>query len=141
MLKVRLMPEFKGADTVLVWGDGDGLRRLHQALLGLAAGEQEGVLIGDPAESSSMTIVASGHSGYLCHIDLDPEGAASLRWSCSRAVLEDIEGLVAPLAEAKHGHQYVDVSGPLAAQLMFSIGEYAEHGDGVRLKVQPVGRT
>ena len=130
MLRVAAIEDFKGADTVLVWGDAHGVRQLHAALLELASGEKESFTVGAGAGSATLSITVEDRAGFgTSRLDSDPADPGRLHWTCSRSVADNTAWLVAALDAAAHGHQYVDVSGPLAAQLIFSKGEYPEEMD------------
>jgi hypothetical protein len=125
MLRVGLFNDFKGADTILVWGDAEGFQELHSTVLALLDGQEQTATVGSGRTTLTIDVEDSGGFG-LSRLISDPIDANSLRWTCSQSLLDNTAGLLAGLATATNGHQYVDVSGPVATQLMFSAGEYPD---------------
>ena len=113
MLKAAVFEDFKGATTLLLWGDGEGMASLYRALNALCAGNGNDFAIDGPAGG---VIIAQGESSRLTREE------RRLRWHCPRETVELAAGLVEPLISAA-GHQFLDVSG-LAEQVVIARDEY-----------------
>ena len=114
MLQARLFDDFKGARTLLLWGDVDGMRALEHGLERIVNGDSE-ALVGD--DQNPLVLGVTGR--------LDPSyvtANAGLRWTCSIEVFERAKSSIEPLLR-EHGHQYVDATGD-AEQVIISTGEY-----------------
>jgi hypothetical protein len=117
MLKTGLFDHFKGAKTLLLWGDGRGMTGL---LLGLSAlRNPQGRLLSLDEGNIPLSICSVAGPASWSNLKRDGEG---LRWECSGAMLELAEDLVRPLIEGA-GHQYLEVTGE-AEQVIISRDEY-----------------
>src|SRR4051794_13757963 len=118
MLKAAVFDDFKGATTLLIWGDEEGMGKLWQGLLSLRDG------FGDE-------LAIDGPNGVLLVCSVDEETKVStLRlegrrtcWTCSLDTIELAADLVEPLLSGA-GHQFLDVSG-LAEQVIVARDEYS----------------
>jgi len=113
MLKAGVFDDFKGATTLLLWGDAQGMVSLRSSLDALRLGNSTGSAIDGPAggvtikKGEGSTLTSDG--GGLC-------------WRCSRETIDLVADLIAPLVN-QIGHQYLDVSG-LAEQVIIARDEY-----------------
>lgn len=114
MLQARLLEDFKGARTLLVWGDTDSMRVLDHGLKSVINGDDE-ALVGDDHNPLILRVAAREHSYVATEAGL-------LRWECTIDTLQRAKGLVGPLLR-EDGHQYVDARGD-AEQVIISAGEY-----------------
>ena len=120
MLRAAFFSDFKGSNTLLLWGDNSDVARLSQGLLQLRRGERLVFEI-EGGQGLSALQVRAGHGGSLSRISGQED---ALEWVCSPDVLEDCLGLIKPLVTSATGHQYVDVQSDLADQVMIAINEY-----------------
>jgi hypothetical protein len=126
MLQAGVLRNFKLGDAVLIWGDHDGIAILANALLGLRDGTQSEFQIGAGGGPRSLRIVVdAGGNGSGSVVRFSDSQSENLEWTCSPATLAEIAALVAVLWGCETGHQYVDVAGPVAPQVIISAGEYA----------------
>jgi hypothetical protein len=118
MLKAGMFDDFKGATTLLLWGDRDGMARLHDGLSALRRGDCDKLEIGGP--HGSLTIQARG--GFEgSSLQMEETG---FLWDCSLATADFAAGLVAPLLRAA-GHQFLAVDG-LVEQVIIARDEYPD---------------
>jgi hypothetical protein len=129
MLKAGFFEDLKGADTLLIWGDAQGLRRLQQLLTRLpdrtrasaAIQEIEGVHI---RPNLRMTFELGPNE-----LRVDRNGAdIAIVASCSADLLAAFADKVARLADPKcrAGHQYLEWPGGARIEVMVSKGEYPD---------------
>ena len=117
MLQAGLFLDFKGTDTLLIWGDSEGIAALRAAMVALSRGDTSHIQIsGDVDLSVSLIEASEGHS------NLSRLGRG-LEWTCARRMFVEAEALLAEMNEVETGHHYFEVSG-LAAQVIVSKGEY-----------------
>lgn len=113
MLKAGVFDDFKGATTLLLWGDAEGIVSLRSNLDALRLGNSTGFGIDGPAgsvtikEGEGSTLTSDG--GALC-------------WRCSRQTVDAAAELTAPLV-SQAGHQFLSVSG-MAEQVIIARDEY-----------------
>jgi hypothetical protein len=117
MLQAGLFRDFKGADSLLIWGDAEGIADLHTALSALFGGVRSDLRISGPDGNLLIKVTGAGRHSTL------KESDGGLEWTCSRTMIDEAEGLVAGLEAASSGHQYIDLSG-LARQVIVSKAEY-----------------
>lgn len=113
MLRAGVFDDFKGATTLLLWGDSEGMAALCSSLGAIGAGKSIEFAIDGPAGGLIITL---GEGSMLAN---DSE---VLLWQCSRETLD----LAADLTEAlvhQAGHHFLDVDG-LAEQVIFARDEY-----------------
>jgi hypothetical protein len=129
MLRAGFFENFKGADTLLIWGDEQGLARLQQLLAQLpsragtsaAIQEIEGIHV-----RPSLKIMFELGSNEL---RVDSNGAdVVILASCSADMLATFASKVAGLADPKcrTGHQYLEWPGGANIVVMVSKGEYPD---------------
>ena len=116
MLQAGLFPDFKGADTLLLWGDAQGIAELREAIAALSRGDAATITV------SELSISTSENSEQLSSLSRVCDG---LRWVCPFSVLVESEGLIAGLDEASSGHQFIDITG-LVDQVIVSKNEYPD---------------
>lgn len=116
MLQAAVLPEFKGADTLLLWGDSDDIAELRHATTALRHGEVPTIKIGD------LSISASSDDAQRSELSRSGDG---LSWTCPKAILIEVEALLTSLDEVSCGHQFIDVAG-LVDQVIFAKNEYPE---------------
>jgi hypothetical protein len=123
MLQWGPFSDFKAANTLLLWGDADGIGDLHGKLTALLWGEPK-VFIGEGTSPGILTISIGGAGSELVIMpSREPE---SFEWRCSRPNLEDIVARVAALGATTAGHCYIDIECDydVVEQVMISKGEY-----------------
>jgi hypothetical protein len=116
MLKAGVFDDFKGATTLLLWGDREGMEVLLASLSALRDTRGEFAIDG-PEAGLTVSYAADKSEGST----LQTEGS-SLRWDCSGETVELAADLVEPLLHGV-GHQFLDVDG-LAEQVIISRDEY-----------------
>jgi hypothetical protein len=116
MLQAGLFPDFKNADSLLIWGDAQGISKLAAAIAALSLGNTPTIKVGD------LSISASDDDEQPPEVSHTGSG---LVWVCPRAVLLEAEALIAGLDEAASGHQFINVTG-VADQVIVSKSEYPE---------------
>jgi hypothetical protein len=117
MLQAGLFPNFKGADSLVIWGDSEGIADLRVALSALAQGTKSNLQINGPDDDLWIKISNASDRSKLMR------SAVGLEWTCTVATMVEAEGLVEGLEKASSGHQYVAISG-LARQVIISKSEY-----------------
>ena len=118
MLKAGLFEQFKGATTLLLWGDEQGMQTLLDRLSDVRTGKTVESLI-----SEGKTRLTISHAeGDTKVSELNVRGSDGLCWRCSDETLQLAEGLVEPLL-TQTGHQFLDVDGQ-AAQVIIARDEY-----------------
>jgi hypothetical protein len=118
MLQAGLFPGFKGADSLLIWGDAEGIADLRTALSALCRGARSELRIIGPDNNLLIKVSGANRHSALTRSD------GGLEWTCSRTMIDEAEGLVAGLEGASSEHQYIAASG-LACQVIVSKGEYS----------------
>ena len=113
MLKAAVFEEFKGATTLLLWGDGEGMALLLRGFDALRSGADHEFSVG--GQSFDLTVI-HGEGSTLFRNGTD------LRWCCSREMIALAAELTEPLLH-QVGHQYLDVAGG-AEQIIISRDEY-----------------
>jgi hypothetical protein len=117
MLRAGAFKEFKGATTLLLWGDKTGMQSLLGGLSALRKRyTNELELEGNNGKLAISRLVRGSGKSHLTRKD------GSLLWRCSTDILELAEDLVRPLL-AQPGHQFLEVDG-LAEQIIISRDEY-----------------
>jgi hypothetical protein len=117
MLKADVFDEFKGATTLLLWGDQEGMAALFAGLSGLREGTRSELAIDG---AGTRVTLCSASRGTLWSTLRKEEGG--LRWECSHDTIALAANLVEPLLRAA-GHQFLDVTG-LADQVIIARDEY-----------------
>ena len=123
MLQAGLFTNFKGDDTLLLWEDADDISQLHTNLKTLRDDTIPVLRVTGCTDDSHLSIVTVNDGSWISELTRTNEG---LRWTCSRPVIEETEALVGALCNGTAGHQFIDVSGPLATQTIVSKGEYPQ---------------
>lgn len=108
MLKAGVFDDFKGATTLLLWGDGEGMGGLLASFSALRDTRREFVVEGPetglivcyaPAKSEGTTLLRE---------------ATGFRWFCSDEVVKLAAGLVEPLLH-RSGHQFFHKGVPIVS--------------------------
>jgi hypothetical protein len=117
MLKAGVFDEFRGARTLLLWGDQAGMTGLLSGLTGLRDGKR-----------TELTVEGIGQA-LLVRVNAVQRGSSTLErsessmiWECSSDVLDLACDLTGPLLSSA-GHQVLDVDG-LAKQIIIARDEY-----------------
>jgi len=140
MLQAGLFSNFKGADSLLIWGDPEGVTDLRVALSALARGVKSTLRINGVDDDLWIKV---SDADVRSELKRSPGG---LEWICSCATMDETEALVTGLEIASSGHQYIAISG-LARQVIVSKAEYpaelrASMGTEDRVaQVEPVAST
>lgn len=116
MLKAGVFDDFKGATTLLLWGDREGMEVLLASLSVLRDTRREFAV--ESAEAGLTVCYAAERSQGST---LRMEGS-SLRWDCSGETVRLAAALVEPLLHGA-GHQFLDVDGS-AEQVIIARDEY-----------------
>jgi hypothetical protein len=116
MLNVGLFPDFKGADTLLFWGDALGVAELRASIAELSRGLTSTITISD------VSISVGEHAPQSSELSRTSNGLA---WVCAPNVLGRVEELLAGLDGAASGHQFIESTG-LADQVIVAKNEYPE---------------
>jgi hypothetical protein len=129
-LQFGFFPNFKGLDTLLIWGN-QGFEKLRDLLLAVEEGNPEWVKfeetnwakpVGDcsvtfvrrAAPSSEFVVRRNGTTTVIvCHMT----SCVLYRFRCQ---LDSLVG-----APGSRGHQYLDLPGPRQLQIMAAVGEYS----------------
>jgi hypothetical protein len=120
MLRMGYFPNFKGADSVLLAADSEGIRFLLAAIARATSDAAHAIPLHESAQVSAehpASVYVTLNAKSIRRIPantyyLDVSGNARL----------DVEGLLEPLAEASAGHQYFDLYPKHV--LVVSVGEY-----------------
>ena len=120
VLKAGVFDDFKGATTLLLWGDREGMASLLTGFSALRDGSRDEFAIDGP--QGDLIVRSTLAQGSALRAE-----ANRLNWSCSPETVELAADLVEPLLHGP-GHQFLDVSG-LAEQVIISRDEYP---DGLR---------
>jgi hypothetical protein len=120
MLRMGYFPNFKGADSVLLAADSEGIRFLLAAIARATADPAHAV----PLHESAQVSAKHPASVYVAlNIKSMRRVAANAYYlNVSGNARLNVEGLLEPLAEASAGHQYFDLY-PRHV-LVVSVGEY-----------------
>jgi hypothetical protein len=121
MMNLRLgyFSDFKGADTVLLEGTADGIRRLCSRIKEFAASSETELSI------HSLSAVSANHPVMLFASRSAAGQGSGYCWLCSQKELNSIEEKLSALVTLENRHQYFELVGS-PAQLIVSIGEYGE---------------
>ena len=122
MLHAAFFPDFKGRNTLLIWGDNSDMARLSDGLLELRRGERPVFEIVGGRGLSALQVRA-GRGNWMSRISVSED---TLEWVCSLDVLDDCLRLIEPLLRSAVGHRYVDAQGGLADQAMIAVNEYPD---------------
>ncbi len=112
MLKTGLFDDFKGAATLLIWGDEEGMTVLLAGLTAVRDGKRKDLTI-DGVELP-LTVCRSSGGEEPSSFREDENG---FRWQCSHETVALAADLVEPLATTGAGHQFLEVNG-LAEQVI-----------------------
>jgi hypothetical protein len=134
-LHFGLFDKFKGdAITLLLWGDDTGLAQLHAIFQQFADRERQVAALHDlpwlyPASGTELhmsVMERNGHGICLKHRTLNNRSVIEWRSSFQQfaEAAEKVGTLVSP--DCQNGHQYIEVDGDSAFQVMLSKGEYPE---------------
>ena len=113
MLSAGIFDDFKGATTLLLWGDAEGMASLRSSIDAVRAGKSAKFAIDGPA--GGLTIM-QGEGSTLAN------DSGVLGWRCSRETMDLAADLTETLVN-QAGHQFLDVSG-LAEQVIIARDEY-----------------
>jgi hypothetical protein len=116
MLKAGVFDDFKGATTLLLWGDREGMGALLTSLSALRDTRGEFAVEG-PDGGLTVCYASDKNEGST----LRTEGNC-FRWVCSGEALKFAADLIEPLLSGA-GHQFLDVDG-LAEQVIIARDEY-----------------
>ena len=116
MLKAGVFDDFKGATTLLVWGDREGMATLLGGLSALRDGNRDEFAIDGP---DGRLTVRSCDEPERSTLQMESSG---FQWGCSRDTIELAADLIEPLLHGA-GHQFLDVDG-LAEQVIIARDEY-----------------
>lgn len=122
MLRAAFFPNFKGSNTLLIWGDNSDMVRLSDGLLEICWGERPVFQIVGGRGLSALQVRA-GRGDRMSRISGSED---TLEWVCSPEVLKDCLGLIEPLLTSAMGHRYVDTQGGLADRAMIAVNEYPD---------------
>ena len=122
MLRAAFFRDFKGADTFLIWGDNRGVRTLRAGLREVHQGRRASLRIEGALGLSGLTLRVAPGDG-LSEIS---EAESDVIWLCSPDVLMSVLESVEILGAVSHGHQFAEVRGGLASQVLISVNEYPE---------------
>lgn len=122
MLRAAFFRDFKGSDTLLIWGEHSDISFLHNEFYRMQQETSSGFLIeGGPRLTSLQVRLKSGRG-----VSMAVGTHEALVWSCSLDVITEYIDLVAALLTSTAAHQYVDARGGLADQIMISVNEYPD---------------
>ncbi len=117
MLNVGLFDDFKGAKTLLLWGDAEGMAAFAAGLSALRNQPGRDLLLDEGTIRLSVCSVAA--PAHWSNLTRETEG---FRWECSGSTLQHAEDVVRPLIHGA-GHQYLEVTGE-AQQVFIPRDEY-----------------
>ena len=118
MLKAGVFEGFKGATSLLIWGDDEGMVALFAGLSALREHKRKDFTI--DGSDTTLTVCSTSREGDFSTLRKEESG---FRWECSRDTIELAADLVEPLLEEGAGHQFLDVEG-LAEQVIIARNEY-----------------
>jgi hypothetical protein len=116
MLKAGVFDDFKGATTLLLWGDREGMGTLLASLCALRDTRGEFSIEG-PEGRLTVCYASDKNEGSTLRTEGD-----RVRWDCSGEALKYAADQVEPLLHDA-GHQFLDVDG-LAEQVIIARDEY-----------------
>lgn len=129
MLRASFFKNFKGADTLLIWGDEQGLVRLQQLLAQLSSGKSLSASI-EEIEGAQL------RPGLRITFELGPSelhierkgGDVAMVASCAADLLASFADKIAELADPRRrtGHQYLEWPSSAGIVVMISKGEYPD---------------
>jgi hypothetical protein len=134
MLRFGFFPGFKGADTLLIWGDADGVFQFCQLLVRLSVGTEK------RAALHAMTWASARHN-LAVYFEVSPHEALHIDRAKDAATIHarftaerfaEFADKVAAFDDSsvQSGHQYLDWPGTANVQIMVSKNEYsADFGD------------
>jgi hypothetical protein len=117
MIQARICDDFKGATTLLLWGDREGMASLLDDFSALCTGKRNAFVIDGP--DGDLTVCLTSQKDGSSTLTMKANG---LRWDCSRQTVALAADLVEPLLRGA-GHQYLDANG-LAEQIIIARDEY-----------------
>ena len=122
-LRSAYFSNWKGAPTILLWGDATGMRKLRDFLRSAWAAPNAPALEAfcDSVDGRKITIRAvsdSGNTGMRF-------ARNDLEWRLQPELAEDFADKIDVLASSLSGHQYLDARGS-DITVEVSIGEYPE---------------
>ena len=117
MLKAGIFDDFKGATTLLLWGDEEGVASLFSGLSDLKDGKRTELAVEGPGPVLTVRMKGEGTGSSTLG-----RSAGGLRWECSPDILKLACDLTEPLLKSV-GHQFLDVDG-LAEQVVIARDEY-----------------
>jgi hypothetical protein len=117
MLNAGVFDEFKGATTLLLWGDVEGMAALFAGLSALREGTRNELVIDET--DTRLTVCSASRRTEWSTLRKEEGG---FRWECSHDTIELAADLVEPLLRGA-GHQFLDVTG-LARQVIIARDEY-----------------
>jgi hypothetical protein len=133
MLRAGYFENLRGANTLLIWGDEQGLGRLQQLLARLSSGTRTSAAIQEIEEvhigPSLRIMFEAGPNELRVHRSVADIAIVA---SCSADLLAAFADKVARLADPKRraGHQYLEWPGAASIVVMVSKGEYpTDFGD------------
>ena len=118
MLQARVFDNFKGATTLLLWGDEEGMADLFSGLSALRDGKRSELTVDGPGSALIVRAGVRERGSSTLAKSLD-----SIYWECSPETLNLACDLTEPLL-ATAGHQFLDVDG-LAEQVIIARDEYS----------------
>ena len=118
MLKAGVFDDFKGATTLLIWGDEEGITSLFAGLCALRDGKRKDLAV--DGLHTSLRVCSASHRGEWSTLRKEESG---LRWECSHDTIGLAMDLVETLLDDGAGHQFLHVHG-LAEQVMIARDEY-----------------
>jgi hypothetical protein len=117
VLNAGVFDDFKGAATLLLWGDEEGMAALFSGLSDLREGQRNELAI-DGADTQVTVRSASDRTQWSTL--RNEEGGVC--WECSQDMIELATDLIEPLLR-RAGHQFLDVTG-LAEQVIIARDVY-----------------
>ena len=117
MLNAGVFDDFKGATTLLLWGDEDGMAALFAGLSALREGKRNELAI--EGADTRLTVRSASDRTEWSTLRKEEGGVC---WECSHDTIELATDLVEPLLRGA-GHQFLDVTG-LAEQVIIARDEY-----------------
>jgi hypothetical protein len=126
-VKFGLFKNFKGSDTLLIWGDAVGLTQLALVLRQLAVGKISSIPIHEvswakSARGTQLLLRVSADRGHMTVGGSNDE--MLIDWACSRGMFDQFSDQVSSLLGAPSGHQYLEGQPDQPLQVMVSKGEY-----------------
>jgi hypothetical protein len=120
MLRMGYFPNFKGANSVLLAADSEGIRFLLAAIARATSDPAHAIPLHESAQ------VSAKHPASV-YVALNAKGvrripANTYYLDVSGDARLNVEGLLEPLAEASAGHQYFDLYPKHV--MVVSVGEY-----------------